>query len=111
MAIVNTKLSIVALTIAASAFAVLRWFILGLAASKWVGLPPYAATMQSVQNQSRNWGVAALMLEATAISFSLLLFGKGVKTIPSTSVTGPAQLTDHWLARAALCVFGTVARF
>jgi hypothetical protein len=109
MATPNLKLSIVTLTIAASAYAVVRWFFLGLTASKWIGLPQYAAMMQSVQNQSRNWGIAALMLEAIAISFSALLLGKPVKPIPSSSVTGPAQSTDHWLARAGLCVLGTVA--
>lgn len=114
MATINLRLSIVTLTIAASAYAVVRWFILGLTASGWIGLPQFAETMQRVQHQSRNWGITALMLEVVSISFSLLPFRKRVKTVPSSSITSPAvqaQLTDHWAARAALCVLGTVQWF
>lgn len=97
---------------AASAFAVIRWFFLGLTASKWIGLPQYASAMHELQKQSRNWGISALVLEGVAITLSLLPMKTQLKTLPPNAtpyITYPRQLVDHWFIRAALCIVGTIA--
>jgi hypothetical protein len=59
------------LAVAASAYAADRWFFAGLTASKWIGLPQYASAMKELQNESRDWGIAALFLEGTAVALGL----------------------------------------
>jgi len=64
------------LVVTAAAYAVDRWFISGLVASKWIGLPQYASAMKELQNESRNWGIAALVLESAALALSLPRWSK-----------------------------------
>lgn len=100
------------LAMAGSAFAGVRWFVLGVTASKWIGLPAYASAMQSFQTQSRNWGISALALQAAAIAISLGRMNPQLKPLRSdatTVLTDHAVSADRWFVRAAFCILGTVA--
>ena len=79
------------LAMAAAAYAVDRWFFSGLIASKWIGLPQYASKMKELQIASRNWGIAALVLDGTALAL----------TLPSW----PKKKLIH--ARGSVLTFGT----
>src|SRR2546427_8943409 len=37
-------------------------------ASKWIDLPQYASAMKELQNESRNWGIAGVVLESAALA-------------------------------------------
>jgi len=52
-----------AILLPAAAYAVDRWFLSGLMASKWIGLPQYESQMRELQTVSRKWGTVALVLE------------------------------------------------
>ena len=60
------RYSLAILLAAASSYAIDRWFFSGLIASKWIGLPQYASAMKELLNESRNWGIVALVLEIAA---------------------------------------------
>jgi hypothetical protein len=85
------------LAVAAAAYAVDKWFFLGVTASKWIGLADHAALMRQTQDQSRNWGIAALVLELVAIILSL----------PIESSSGGIHII-HCLRRSVFCILGTV---
>jgi hypothetical protein len=55
------RYSLAILLAAASSYAIDRWFFSGVMASKWIGLPQYASAMRELQNESRNWGIVALV--------------------------------------------------
>ncbi len=104
--------SFMLLAMAGSAFSAVRWFLLGVNASKWIGLPEYASAMQRVQAQSRNWGIAALALQALAIAISVGRMDAQFRPRPSettTPFTQHALSADRWFVRAAICILGTVA--
>ncbi len=112
MAKINPRRFVVVLAMAASALAVTRWFFLGVTASKWIGLPQYAFAMHEIRNQSRGWGMSALVLEGVAIALSVLPMKTRLQTSPpgaTPRLTYPKQIAENWLIRAALCIAGTVA--
>lgn len=90
-----------------AAFSIIRWFLAGLIASKWIGLPQYASEMHDLQNKSRHWGIAAVVLEIVAIAISLYP-GSRPATAERDSVSYSRQVTGPWYVRSAFCIVGTV---
>jgi hypothetical protein len=70
---------------AASSYAIDRWFFSGVMASKWIGLPQYASAMRELQNESRNWGIVALVLEIAALALVLPRGPKKELAVPKNS--------------------------
>jgi len=100
---------------AASSYATDRWFFSGVIASKWIGLPQYASAMRELQNESRNWGIVALLLEIAA--FALVLPGWPAKELalikdsPLTLRTGRNVWTEslgRGILHVGLCLLGTM---
>src|SRR4029077_905053 len=99
------------------AYALNRWFFLGLNASKWIGLPQYESAMRGLQNESRHWGIAAILLEFVAVI--LLLPPTPDQRISQPATEGvPVHSLDHheWIEylgrcvlRVALCCAVTIA--
>ncbi len=101
---------------AASASALNRWFVLGLTASKWIGLPRYASAMQNLNTESNRWGIAAIALQCVAILLILPRKPEQAAFVFSTDRL-PGEPFDahvwieylgHCLLRTALCCFITV---
>lgn len=99
-----------------SAYSLIRWFTAGLIASKWIGLPEYAFAMREMEQQSRRWGIAALILEGIALILSLVVPGHPAvrPTTANAPLTFPFE-QNRWkyfvqlrLVRAGLCIFGTI---
>jgi len=99
--------------VAASAYALDRWFSLGVAVSGWIGLPQFAPAMQKLNTESGRWGLAALALQCVAIL--MILPRKPKKSAPAFS-TGwpPSEPLDahawiehlgHRVLRTALVLF------
>ena len=106
------------LTMGAAAYALDKWFFLGVAASKWIGLPDYAALMRETQNQSRNWGIAALILEALTLDVLVLPGNSGKDDVhtgdltPLTARSESRSANDYiaqFAIRTVLCILGTIA--
>jgi hypothetical protein len=105
-----------ALVIVACSYAIDRWFFSGLTASKWIGLPQYASAMNELLNESRNWGIIAVILGAVALVLVLPRWPKR-EGRPTTSaslalVSERSAWTDFLLSctvRAGLCLLGIVA--
>lgn len=101
---------------AGSAFAVIEWFFLGVTASKWIGLPQYASAMRHLQDESRNWGIAVLVLQAVALALSLFSRTHQQEVLPAPRAPLTyvfeknrwVELLESRLIRAALCILGTI---
>jgi len=52
-------------------YAVDRWFLSGLTASKWIGLPQHEQAMAGLRTESAKWGVAAVVLGVAAFLLAL----------------------------------------
>ncbi len=104
------------LAMVASAYAMDRWFISGLTASKWIGLPQYASAMKEFQNVSRTWGSRAVILECVAFVLLLPAWQKQ-KVVPmkdsmflvTTNPNARLEFLGRCVLRAALCFLGTLA--
>jgi len=102
--------------VAASAYALLRWFSLGVAVSGWIGLPQFAPAMRKLNTESGRWGLAALALQCVAILMilprkpkkSAFVFSTG--RAPSEPVDAHAWIEHlgHCVLRTALCCFITI---
>lgn len=79
---------IILVTMIVSAYSIMRWFSLfEIATGFGSELVPFAL------QESRNWGIAALVIEGVTLALSLF----SVRKQP-----------EYWFVRAALCIFGTV---
>jgi hypothetical protein len=104
---INRRFWIAIPLVAGSAYALSRWFFLGLTASKWIGLPQFASAVQELNSESGSWGIAALVLECVAI---LLILPRKPKRQPSAPLDAHAwfEHLGHCALRTALCCFITV---
>lgn len=86
---ISTPLFLIILaTMIVSAYAVMRWIsLVEIATGFGSELVPFAL------QESRNWGIAALVLEVLALALTLFSIRKQ---------------PEYWFARAALCILGTV---
>jgi hypothetical protein len=107
--------SVAVLFVAASSYAIDRWFFSGLAASKWIGLPQYASAMTKLQNESRNWGIVALVLELAALALVLPRWPREEQALTKNSpLTLLAErnrrrvFLGQCIFRAGLCILGTL---
>ena len=73
----NLRYLVATLSAAGAAYAVDRWFLSGVMASKWIGLPQYASAMSQLQMESRHWGIAALVAEGTGGPVGATALGQG----------------------------------
>lgn len=87
----------------------------GLIASKWIGLPQYASAMRELQNESRNWGIVALVLEIAALALVLprwpkeeLALTKNSTLAFSTGWNAPTEYLGRCILHAGLCLLGTL---
>jgi hypothetical protein len=96
------------LAVAAAAYTVDRWFISGVIASKWIGLPQYASAMKELQNASRNWGIAALVLEAAALALALPRWPKKKTPLARGSVLTLGIAQNRWTEYLGRCIFHAV---
>jgi hypothetical protein len=99
----GAKLLAMFVTMAAAAYAAIRWFFLGVTASKWIDLPQFAVQMRETLIASRNWGLSAFALECTTVALCL--------SIKKTRLQAGsyADILSHWVFRVIYCVAGTVA--
>ena len=109
------RYSLAILLAAASSYAIDRWFFSGVMASKWIGLPQYASAMRELQNESRNWGIVALVLEIVALALVLPRWPKKELALPKNSPitlsSGRNARTEYLgrgILRAGLCLLGTL---
>lgn len=65
------RFALAILFVAACSYAIDRWFLAGVVASKWIGLPQYEQAMKELQKQSAIWGIVALAFGIAA--FVLIL--------------------------------------
>jgi hypothetical protein len=111
----NLRYLVATLSAAGAAYAVDRWFLSGVMASKWIGLPQYASAMSQLQMESRHWGIAALVAEGLAVLLVLPRWAKEKRTPIATSVlTAPREenlrLGYFWkcILRVGFCLGGTL---
>jgi hypothetical protein len=109
------RYSLAIFLVAASSYATDRWFFSGLIASKWIGLPQYASAMRNLQNESRNWGIVALVLEIAALALVLPRWPKEelalTKNSPLTLSTRRNVRTEYLgrcILHGGLCLLGTL---
>jgi len=109
------RYSLVILLVAASGYATDRWFFSGLMASKWIGLPQYASAMKELQNESRNWGIAGVVLESAALALALPRWPKEEIALTRSSPLSLSSERNVWteylgrcILYAGLCLLGTV---
>ncbi|HTF24965.1 MAG TPA: hypothetical protein VK937_13780 [Candidatus Limnocylindria bacterium] len=107
--------SLAILLVAASGYAIDRWFLSGLMASKWIGLPQYASAMRKLQNESRNWGIVVLVLEIAALALVLPRWPKGELALTKNSVLTLSTERNVWteylgrcILHTGLCILGTL---
>jgi hypothetical protein len=107
--------SLAILLAGASSYAIDRWFFSGVIASKWIDLPQYASAMRELQNESRNWGIVALVLEIVALALVLPPWPKKELALPNHSpitLSGERNARTEYLGRgilnAGLCLLGTL---
>jgi hypothetical protein len=103
------------LALAASAYAVDRWFFSGLTASKWIGLPQFAVAMRELQSESLKWGFAAVIFEVAAFALLLPRWPKRpvveTKSSPLTLNSGTTiyrEYSTSCLLYAVLCILCTL---
>ncbi len=106
--------SLAILLVAASGYAIDRWFLSGLMASKWIGPPQYASAMRKLQNESRNWGIVALVLEIAALALVLPRWPKGELALTKNPVLTLSTERNVWteylwrcILHTGLCILGT----
>ncbi len=105
------------LTMAAVAYALDKSFFLGLTASKWIGLADHATLMSETQDQSRNWGIAALILEVLALTLFLPSKSRRDKLQQGDATLLTAGFESRFsglyitqcAVRAVVCILGTIA--
>jgi len=109
------RYSLAILLAAASSCAIDRWFFSGLIASKWIGLPQYASAMKELLNESRNWGIVALVLEIAALALVLPLWPKEELALTKNSFLTLSTERNVWteylgrcILHAGLCLLGTL---
>jgi hypothetical protein len=103
------------LLLAASSYAMDRWFFSGLTASKWIGLPQYASAMSELQNESRNWGIVAMALEFAALASvwprwpkeSLALTENSLLNL-GAGLNARSEYLGRCMLRIGLCLLGTL---
>ncbi len=101
---------------ATCAWALIRWFSLGLMASKLIGLPQYASAMQSMEQQSRRWGIAAVVLEVVALVLAVFAETESdvSRPVACASLTYPfmqnrwMHLLQRWFIRVVMVMLGTI---
>ena len=85
-----------------------RWFFSGLTASKWIGLPQYASAMKELQDESRNWGVAALSIEIAAFALALPRWPKERILLARDSASTLGTEMNVWTEYLGRCVLHAV---
>jgi hypothetical protein len=91
-----------------SAYALSRWFFLGLTASAWIGLPQFAPAMQKLNTESNRWGIAAVALQGVAILMILPSKPKQSAFDFSTERSPSKPLDAHvWVEHLGRCVLRT----
>jgi hypothetical protein len=65
------RLALLILITCLCSYAVDRWFLWGLTASKWIGLPQYEQAMAGLRTESAKWGVVAVVLGVAAFLLAL----------------------------------------
>jgi hypothetical protein len=110
------RYSLAILFIAATGYAIDRWFFSGVMASKWIGLPQYASAMTKLQNESRNYGIVALALGAVALALALPRLPKQelvlIRNAPLTLSTERNAWTEYLgrcILHGGLCFLATFA--
>jgi hypothetical protein len=98
----GAKLLAMFLTMAAAAYAAIRWFFLGAIASKWIDLPQFAVQKREAQIASRNWGLSALALECITVALCLSIRKTRLQAGSN------ADMLSHWVFRVIYCAVGTV---
>jgi hypothetical protein len=105
------RYSLAILLAAASGYAIDRWFSSGVIASKWIGLPQYISAMRELQNESRNWGIVASVVETVALVLVLPRWPKQelalTRNAPLTLSTERNVWTEY-LGRCILCLLATI---
>ena len=109
------RYSLAILFVAASGFAIDRWFISGLIASKWIGLPQYASAMRELQRESRTWGIVALTLEFASLALLVPRWPKETQALMDnpllTYAVSPNARTEYLrrcVLHIGLCFLGTL---
>ena len=93
------------LFVGACSYATNRWFLSGLVASKWIGLPQYEQAMKELQKRSANWGVAALALGIVAFILTLPHWpvkSKNETTLDALTASAEANIWIGYFGQCAL---------
>jgi hypothetical protein len=98
------RYSLAILLAAASSYAIDRWFFSGLMASKWIGLPQYASAMRELQNESRNWGIVALVLVIAALTLVLPRWPKHELALTKNSPLTLSTERNVWTEYLGRCI-------
>ena len=90
---------------ASCSYEVYRWFLSGLVASKWIGLPQYETAMKELQDQSLDWGITALILGILALALVLPCWpvraeAKAIHPPMTASAEG-----NVWMEYLGRCIF------
>ena len=103
------------LLVAASSYALDRWFAAGLTASKWIGLQQYASAMRELQNESRNWGIVAIAFEFAALALVWPRWPKENRALAEDSpltlgvgLNARSEYVGRCMLRIGLCFLGTL---
>src|SRR6516162_4228508 len=98
------RFALAILFVGACGYAIDRWFLAGVMASKWIGLSPYEQAMKELQKQSVIWGVVALVLGI--VSFVLILppWPARSKIQVTHSVLTPTPEGNIWTEYFGQCV-------
>jgi hypothetical protein len=109
------RYSVATLSAVVAAYAVDRWFLSGVMASKWIGLPQHASAMNRLQMESQRWGIAALIAEGLAVLLVLPRWAKEKQVPIATSALTASRkenlpLGYFWKCalRMGFCLAGTL---
>ncbi len=109
------RYSLAILFAAASGYAIDRWFFSGVMASKWIGLPQYASEMRALQNESRNWGIVASVLETAALALVLPCWPKQELALTRNATLTLSSERNVWteylgqcILQVGLCLLATI---
>jgi len=80
------RLALLILITCLCSYAVDRWFLSGLTAGKWIGLPQYEQAMAGLRMESAKWGGVAVVLGVAAFLLALPRWparSKAMRRVPS----------------------------
>jgi ABC-type polysaccharide transport system permease subunit len=99
------RFALAILFVGACGYAIDRWFLAGVMASKWIGLSEYEQRMKELQKQSEIWGDVALVLGIVAFVLILPTWPARSKSEATHGILTATPEQNIWIEYFLQCVF------